>query len=121
MTAIAKNKLRSKTKKIYKQIPLKEISYPELFDHLNKSHPINFKKYNFINKIHDKHPILSKEDIALVVKAIFETIRENIIEGYSVTIKHLFNEFRLSLINKKNLKNLKIKNRTFPTIRRHKL
>ncbi len=120
MTIITKNKLRSKTKKLYKQIPLKDINYPDLFQEINKSYPINFKKYNFLNKVHEKHPLLQKEDIALVVKAIFETIRENVIEGYSINVKNLFNEFRLSLIKKKDFKNLKINNRTVPSIRRRK-
>jgi len=118
MPIIAKNKLKPKVKKSYKQIPVKEISHQDLCDQVNKSLPINFRKYNFLNKIHQQHPLISKQDTALIVKAIFEVIREKIIEGYSINIRYLFNEFRLTVTDNGKHKMLRIKNRTFPSVRR---
>ncbi len=116
---IAKNKLRTKIKKLYTQIPIKkDLEYQDLFNQLNKLYPINFKKYNFINKIHAQYPLASKEEIALIVKTIFEVIREQVIEGYSVNVKFIFNEFRLDAINNGKYSFLKLKNRTFPSIRK---
>jgi hypothetical protein len=119
MKIIAKNKIRSKVKKMNKPLPLKDgVELNNVIDDINKSFPINFKKYNFIKSIHSKYPLAPKEDIALIVKTVFEVIRENMIDGYSFNIKNIFNEFRLVITSSNNFNFLKIKNKTFPTVRR---
>ncbi len=117
-----KNKLRPKTKKIYKQIPLKDsVEMEDIINEINKSFPINFKSYNFINELHKNYPIIPKDQVALIAKTMFEIIRESIINGYSISAKNLFNEFHLIISNNKKFDFLKISNRTLPKIRKREV
>ena len=115
-----KNKMRAKIKMAAKQMPLKQdTDYDEVFENINSETPINFKKYNLLDKIYKQYPLTSKEEIALIVKATFEIIREKAIEGYKINIKNIFNEFHLIINKVNNYSFIFPKNRTFPKIRKN--
>lgn len=114
----SKNRIRPKEKKIYKKVIKDDVDLKELITEVNKSFPISFKKYNFINALHKKYPILPKDQIALIAKSMFEVIREHAIMGYSVSSRNLFNEFHLIITNNKEFDFLKVSNRTLPIIRK---
>jgi hypothetical protein len=115
-----KNKIKTKIKTPAKLIPLKDIEYEDLFNQINRQHPINFKKYDLLNELHQQYPLISKEDLALVMKTLFEIIREKIIEGYKINVKYIFNEFHL-IANKSFSGHpfLLLKSQTFPKIRKN--
>jgi len=117
-----KNRIRPKTKKVYKQLALKEgVNMQDVVEDINKSFPINLKNYNVINDLHKKYPLIPKDQMAVVVKSIFEVIRDKSIEGYSVSVKNLFNEFHLIITNNKQFDFVKVSNKTLPIIRKRQI
>jgi hypothetical protein len=81
--------------------------------------PINFKKYNLLDKVYEQYSLTSKEEVALIVKTTFEVIREKAIEGYKINVKNIFNEFYLIINKLNNQPFIYSKNRTFPKIRKN--
>jgi hypothetical protein len=114
-----KNKIKNKTISPAKQIPLKDIDYEELFSILNKDIPINFKKNNLLNEIHERYQLIGKDDLALVLKTIFEIIREKVIEGYKINTQFIFSEFHLIANKLQGTPFLLAKNITSPKIRKN--
>jgi hypothetical protein len=115
-----KNKIKSKVKVPAKSLPPKDITYEDLFLMLNKERPIKFDKYHLLNNIHQKYQLIGKEEIALIIKTLFEIIRERAIQGYKINVNYIFNEFHL-IINKSASGHpfLLAKNRTFPKVRKN--
>lgn len=115
-----KNKIRSKIRTPAKKINFKDIDYDNLVKMINMELPINFKKYKILDKIYQKYPLTNKEEIALIIKAVFEIIREKVIEGYKINIRYIFNDFHL-VINKSVSGHpfVLAKNTTFPKVRKN--
>jgi len=106
----------------------KELKYTvlveDLVDDIRSKLPINIKKLeNIIDRIHEKYPLIDKTEVAIIVKAIFETMRELLIQKRQININNFFNSmkfyyftgFRLGHI----VPSLKIKINTSPKLRKY--
>lgn len=113
------NKIKSKTRKIAQQLPLKEnTTIGELRSLVNSKAPIKIDSI-FLEKIYKKYPLISKSDIALIMKTSLEVIREHMISGYKISIKELFGDMHFILnTTKSNIWFLKVKNTTNPKVRK---
>jgi len=79
-----------KNKKLVKQFFFKDLSKEELRDIINTNHPINIRKLEpIINRIYIKYPLIDKSEIGLIVKAVFESLRDFLVMGYVIN----FNKF----------------------------
>lgn len=63
---------------------------------LNKIFPISLVNIqHIINRVHARYPILEKQDITLIIKSFFESIRYILINGDSISISNLFTNMQL--------------------------
>ena len=71
-------------------VPLKEV-----LDTMASERPIKLI-YNedLLNRIHNRYPTLTKTEITLIVKAIFEEIRYAIFSNKIIRIYKIFSEFK---------------------------
>ena len=66
-----------KNKKNGNSFEFKEISKEEMVNIINSKHPIKLNKISyFADKIHERYPVATKTEIVMVLKEVFETIRE---------------------------------------------
>lgn len=111
-----------KKPKTIKPFHFKNISHQEMVDLLNKDLPINIK-YNedLVNRIHAKYPFVSKVDVAIVVKTIFQSIRDLLVLGKIINFHNLFFNTKLYFFdynkNGYKLPCLKVKTTTSPKLK----
>lgn len=114
------NKIKPKQKKLAKLIPLKDISYYDFFNQLNKSHPIKLDE-KILKKLYKQYPVIPMSDVALIMRSAIEVIREHMIQGYKINIKQIFNETHFTAHKIKTQKPfIKVKNRTSPYFKKVK-
>lgn len=82
---------------IRKHIPIIFKKKPEeLIDLLNDKFPINLKSnVDLIDRIHNRYPFISKAEVAIVVKAIFQSLREFLVLGKIISLPRSLNNMRL--------------------------
>ena len=87
----------------------------EIVDIVNKEIPLSLKhQQDLIDRIYIKYPYVKKYEIAVVVMAVFDIIRQSLILGEVINFYNLFMNAKLLFFNSsfgKPLK-LKIKNKT---------
>lgn len=100
----------------------KDQTHQQMVDQLNIDYPINLK-YNsdLVERIHARYPIISKVQIAVIVKSVFQSFRELMILGKILNFHNLFFDTKLHFFNyRKNghiLPSLKVKISTPPKLR----
>jgi hypothetical protein len=63
---------------------------------LNEEYPIDIRNLQFIvNSIHRKYPKLPKSKINAIIVASFESMRELLIQGYTLAMYEIYNEMKL--------------------------
>lgn len=68
----------------------------ELMFDLDQECPISLKDLeSLINRVHLRYPAIEKYKISLIIKAFFETLRDLMVEGKSVSINGLFGNMKL--------------------------
>jgi hypothetical protein len=89
-------------KKQYKQTVFNHNHYNEFFykeeytpqqvvDIINEKLPISIKKLeNLVNRVHLRYPLLTKTEIAVIVKGAFETMRDLLILKKRLKLDHVF-------------------------------
>ena len=115
---IRKNKIKPKVKTRAVPIYTKNISYDDLIEEINKTLPIKIKIKNIVDDIHEIYPLISKADIALIIRNTFLTIREQVLFGNKINVKFIFNDFHLKITKKNNFFCLEGKGTTFPKLRK---
>lgn len=111
-----------KVKKV-KPFSFKELSNQEMSNLLDEDLPINLK-YNedLVNRVYDRYPIIKKYEIALIIKSIFQSIRELLVLGKILNFHNLFFDTKLLFFehkeNGKIYPSLKVQISTPPTMRK---
>jgi hypothetical protein len=79
-----------KPKKV-KSFFFKDMTHEEMSDLLNEELPIVIR-YNegLINRVHEKYPLISKYEISLIVRAVFESFRDFMVLGKVLNFNKLF-------------------------------
>lgn len=109
-----------KTKEYY----FKEIDRKDMVDHLNSTLPVNIK-YNedLVDRVHSRYPLLDKIEVSIIVKAVFQSIRDLLVLGKILNFNTLFFDTKLYFFdhrrNGRILPSLKVKITTPPTLRKH--
>jgi nucleoid DNA-binding protein len=81
---------------------LNNTTFDEVISAINKQYPIKFDKgEDLIERIHARYPLVSKTEIAVIINATFESIREFLIRGEIVTVSGLFNNLRIKITKPK--------------------
>lgn len=80
-----------KKQKIIKPFFFKDHTDQEVCEILNKEYPISLKENeDLINRIYDRYPLISKSEVSIIVKYIFESIRELLVLGKILNFNNLF-------------------------------
>lgn len=110
-------------KKTVKPFYFKELSNEEVSKQLDEDYPINLK-YNeeLIDRIHAKYPYVSKTEVSIVVKSIFQSIRELLVCGKILNFNKLFFDAKLHFFGYRKdghiLPSLRVKVSTPPHLRK---
>jgi hypothetical protein len=111
--------------KKYPKFYLRNISNEQMVELLNKEYPIDLR-YNedLVERVHTQYPLVSKTEIATVIKCVFSSMRDLLFLGKTFNFRRLFIRTRLSLkINSPVVKTrrytLKVDMRTHRKMRRH--
>lgn len=77
--------------------PLKDLTIEELFKELKENLPIKFKCYELVENVHNKYPLLSKKEISMIIIAIFEVLREELIKKETIAIDKFTGKLTLNV------------------------
>ena len=74
----------------------KNLTHEQMRDLINEKFPINLR-YNedLVDRVHKKFGSSTKTDVAIVIKAAFESVRDLIILNKTISLLKLFQSFRL--------------------------
>lgn len=112
-----------KKQKTVKPFWFKDLTHQQVADHLNTEYPINLK-YNedLVNRVYNRYPLINKAKIGIIIKAIFQTIRDLMVLGKILNFHKLFFDTKLHFFDyRKNghiLPSLKVKISTPPNLRK---
>lgn len=99
-------------------------THQEVVDLLNKEHPVTLR-YNedLVNRIHAKYPLITKTEVSIIVKSIFQSFRDFMVLGKVLNFNNLFFNTKLHFFDyRKNgriLPSLKVRISTPPPLRKH--
>lgn len=85
-----------KKQKIVKPFFFKDRSHQDMVDLLNKELPINLR-YNeaMVKRIHDRYPLISKTEVSIIVRAVFQSFRDLLVLGNVLNFNGLFFDTKL--------------------------
>jgi len=112
-----------KLKKI-KEYYFKEIDRKEMIDLINTDLPVNIK-YNedLVDRVHARYPLLEKTEVSIIIKAVFQSIRDLLVLGKILNFNTLFFDTKLHFFDHRRnghiLPSLKVKITTPPSLRKH--
>lgn len=112
-----------KLKKI-KEYYFKDLDRKEMIDQLNNDLPVNIK-YNkdLVDRVHARYPLLDKTEVSIIVKAVFQSIRDLLVLGKILNFNTLFFDTKLYFFDHRRdgriLPSLKVKISTPPPLRKH--
>lgn len=109
-----------KKTKITKPFYFIDKSHQDIVDIINSEYPVNLKfNEDLLERIHTRYPILKKSEIGIILKSIFQSMRELLILGKILNFHNLFFDTKLHIFNHNNKLRpaLKIKMSTPPSLR----
>lgn len=112
-----------KKPKIVKPFYFKDMTHQEMADLLNTDNPINLK-YNesLVNRVYARYPSISRVQVAVIVKAIFQSFRNLLVLGKVLNFNNLFFDTKLHFFHYRKdghiLPSLKVKISTPPPLRK---
>lgn len=101
-------------RKLVKQINYKNMSVKQFTELVNNSLHIKLSSHaKLIDNIHDRYPIVSKQEVSLIVKTFFDILRECLIAGEIISFNKTFSNMKLMIYkyqrNKKDYVSVKVK------------
>lgn len=76
----------------------KDQLFEEIISILNSEYPIKLNNgEDLIERIHNKYPLITKTEIAVIINATFESIREFLIRGDIINISNFVNGLRIKV------------------------
>lgn len=112
-----------KKQKIVRPFFFKDRSHQDLLDLINKELPINLR-YNeaMINRIYSRYPLISKTEISIIVRAVFQSFRDLLILGNVLNFNGLFFDTKLFFFQRfrkgRIVPSIKVKISTPPKLRK---
>jgi hypothetical protein len=113
---------KTKTTKAYY---FKDLSHQDMIDLLNTDLPVNIK-YNedLVNRVHARYPLLDKVKVSIIIKAVFQSLRDLLVLGKILNFNNLFFNTKFHFFNHCRdghiLPSLKVKITTPPPLRNYK-
>lgn len=113
-----------KKSKTVKPFFFKNKTHLEVVDQINREEPVNIR-YNedLVDRIHMRYPLLDKYQISIIVKAIFQSLRDFLVLGKVLNFNGVFFDTKLFFFGHRRgghiLPSLKIKVSTPPPLRKH--
>jgi|SRR5579885_1331239 len=110
--------------KTIKEYYFKEVDRQEMVDQLNRELPVNVKfNEDLVDRIHARYPLLDKTEISVIVKSVFQSIRDLLVLGKVLNFNTLFFDTKLHFFDHRRdghiLPSLKVKISTPPPLRNH--
>jgi hypothetical protein len=85
-----------KKQKVVKAYYFKELSKQDMVDLVNEEFPINIK-YNedLIDRIYARYPLIDKYKVSIIVKTLFQSMRDLLVLGKVLNFNSLFFDTKL--------------------------
>jgi hypothetical protein len=86
---------RSKTRRDFF---FKDLTHEQVMDQLNTEYPVSLK-YNedLIDRVCAKYPLIDKIEASIVVKGIFQSMRDFLILGKVINLNSVFYDFKFQI------------------------
>jgi hypothetical protein len=66
-------------------------TYQEVVDLINKELPISLKfNEDLVNRVHEKYPLISKAETAVIIKGVFQTMRDILVSNRVIHLAGVF-------------------------------
>ena len=94
---------------------------PNVVDEINANLPINIKYLeSLIDRIYKRYPLIDKSKISVIVKTVFESMRELLVQGHIFNFNRFAFDIKLLFYKQGPYPVLKVKLTTPPAIKRKK-
>ena len=113
-----------KKPKIVKPFSFKDLSHQQMVELINEDLPLNIK-YNesLVDRVHARYPLIDKTQTSVIIKTIFQSLRELLILGKVLNFNNLFFDAKLHFFDYRKgghiLPSLKVRISTPPKLRKH--
>jgi hypothetical protein len=83
-----------------KPLVFKDQTNQQMVDQLNAERPISLK-YNIdlVNRVHARYPLLEKSEVAIIIKAVFVSLRDLLVLGKILNFNNLFFNMRILIFS----------------------
>jgi hypothetical protein len=113
-----------KKPKTIKPFYFKDLNHQEMVNLVNSENPINLKhNEDLVNRVAARYPLISRVQTAIIVKGIFQSIRDLLVLGKVLNFNNLFFDTKLHFFDYRKgdaiLPSLKVKISTPPPLRQH--
>jgi hypothetical protein len=89
-------KLDMRKPKTVKYYSFKDMSKQDMVDMINHDLPISLRKNeDLISRIHDRYPLIDKSQVSLIVKTVFQSMRELMLLGKVLSFHSVFFDTKL--------------------------
>ncbi len=100
----------------------KDLDHQEMVDLVNTENPINLKhNQDLIDRVHARYPLIDKVQVSIIVKAVFQSMRDLLVLGKVLNFNNLFFDAKLHFFDYRRdghiLPSLKVKISTPPPLR----
>lgn len=111
-----------KKPKLVKPFVFKDLSHQEMVDLLNTTAPIDLRhNESLVDRVHQKYQFLTKTQISIIIKAVFQVWRDLLLLGKVLNFNNLFFDTKLHFFDYRRdghiLPSLKVKISTPPPLR----
>jgi nucleoid DNA-binding protein len=73
----------------------KDLDHQQVVDLLNEEFPISIKySEDLVNRVHARYPLIEKHQVSIIIKAVFQVMRDLLVLGKVLTFNHLFFDFK---------------------------
>lgn len=113
-----------KKPKTVKPFHFKNLTHQQMVDLLNEENPVNIK-YNeaLVNRVYARYPLIQKSEVSLIMKSLFQSMRDLLVLGRVLNFNNLFFDTKLHFFDYRKgghtLPALKVKISTPPPLRQH--
>ena len=102
----------------------KDLTHQQMVDLVNMENPINLKhNEDLVNRVADRYTLISRTQVAIIVRGIFQSIRDLLVLGKVLNFNNLFFDTKLHFFDYRKgdaiLPSLKVKISTPPPMRTH--
>ena len=74
----------------------RDLDHDQAVEYFNEEFPVSIKySEDLVSRVHARYPLLDKIQVSVIIRAVFQSMRDLLIAGKVLNFYHLFLDFKL--------------------------